>query len=310
MPDRLRLGTRASALARRQTELVVGGLRRAWPGLEVEVLPIVTEGDRRSSARLSEIGGKGVFAKEIEEALGRGEIDLAVHSAKDLPSTLPAGLTLGAVLEREDPRDVLVTQAGWGLAELPLGATVATGSPRRQAQLLHWRPDLEIVDIRGNVDTRLRKLDEGYAQALVLARAGLVRLGLEPPGARPLEPEAMLPAPGQGTLAVEVRADDFDAQRLVGPLDHPSTRIELEAERGFLARLGGSCRLPAACLAVVTADGGGRVEGLLADPAGTTVLRDTHSFGPGQAREAGWALAAALLEAGGAALMVELEAAR
>lgn len=311
MAERLRIGSRGSPLARRQTELVVEALRATWPGLEPEVVLITTEGDRRRDEPLWRIGGKGVFAKEIERALAEGRIDLAVHSAKDLTSVLPGGLIIGAVPRREDPRDVLVSRAGWSLEEVPAGARVATGSLRRQAQILHHRPDLEVVGIRGNVDTRLRKLRAGEAEALVVARAGLRRLGLEPEGLRPLEIEQMLPAPGQGILALEIRADDARAARLVGPLEDRHTRLALEAERGFLARLGGSCRLPAACLATVE-DGTGRVEGLLADPGGRQVHRLAVGFqasGPALAREAGSALAGVLLEAGGAALWAELEGA-
>ena len=249
MAERLRIATRGSPLALRQAELVAAGLRRAWPGLTVELYPIRTSGDRLPQANLAAVGGKGLFVKEIEDALLAGQVEVAVHSLKDLPAGIPAGLELAAYPERDDPRDVLVTRTGEGLPGLPAGARVGTSSLRRKVQLLARRPDLQAEPIRGNVDTRLRKLDEGSYDAVVLAAAGLRRLGLEPPGAVVLAPDEMLPAVGQGVLGVEARADDAGTRRLVAALDHPETRAAATAERTFLAAIGGSCTTPLAAYA-------------------------------------------------------------
>ena len=208
------------------------------------IVHIRTEGDRVQSRPLVEIGGKGVFVKEIEEALFAQDVDLAVHSCKDLPTEQPAGLMIGAFPARVDPRDVLVSQQGCRLAELPAGARVGTGSLRRAAQLRALRPDLVLADIRGNVDTRLRKLDEGQYDAIVLAAAGLSRLGLEGRVSEYFEPQFVLPAPGQGALALEVREADAEVRELIGALDDPATRLATGAERAFLRGLGGGCDVP------------------------------------------------------------------
>lgn len=298
MTERLRVGTRGSALALRQTETVLERLREAWPGLGLEVVVVRTQGDRQAEDPLSALGGKGAFVREIERALLQGRVDLAVHSAKDLPAELPQGLELAAFPEREDPRDVLVSRGGWSLQGLPSGSRVATGSPRRRALVLARRPDLRVEEIRGNVDTRLEKLARGQADALVLARAGLLRLGLDPEGLVPLEVEEMLPAPGQGALAVEARAGDRPVLARLTVLDDPLTRQAVEAERAFLAALGGSCRLPAAALARLDGEGG-ELDALIAHPSGQAVWRRRARFAPGEARQAGWALARALLQAAG-----------
>lgn len=244
----LRLGTRTSPLAAWQARHVADALRAAWPGLDVELVPFVTEGDRNLAQPLPEIGGKGVFTVEIERALRDGRIDLAVHSLKDLPTDDPEGLVIGAVPPRGDAGDAWVCPAGHTLADVREGALVGTSSPRRVAQLLRVRPDLRVRSVRGNVGTRLRKADEGQFDAVVLALAGLGRLGLSERVTEALDARVMLPAPGQGALAVQVRAGDSAVAARVAALDHGPTRMAVEAERHFLAALGGGCSAPIAAL--------------------------------------------------------------
>jgi hydroxymethylbilane synthase len=268
---RLVLATRGSPLALAQAALVEHALRER--GHRVERLPLVTTGDRRSAAAgTPPQGAKGLFVKELEEALLDGRADLAVHSAKDLPAELPAGLAIGAVPPRADPRDVLIGPPG-GLDALPPGARVATGSPRRRAQLLAVRPDLEMVEMRGNVDTRLRRLAEGRADAIVLAAAGLARLGLAPPGTEPLDPEISVPAPGQGALALEVRTDRAEVLELLASLDDPASRDCLLAERAALAGLGGDCLAPVGAFAAPVGDGRLRLDAFVAAPDGSGAAR-------------------------------------
>lgn len=243
----LRLGTRASALATSQSGWVADRLRAA--GHEVELVTVRTEGDV-SRASLTEIGGTGVFASALRDALRRNDIDLAVHSLKDLPTALEPGLVVAAVPEREDPRDVLVARDRLTLAELPAGAVVGTGSPRRAAQLTGLRPDLAVRDIRGNVDTRVGYVRDGLLDAVVLARAGLARLGRLADATDVLPLHLMLPAPGQGALAVECRADDTPLRALLAEvLEHPPTRAAVDAERAVLSALEAGCTAPVAALA-------------------------------------------------------------
>lgn len=280
-------------------------LVKAHPGIRIELVPIQTKGDRVLDAPLAKVDSKGIFTREIEQALLSGAVDLAVHSLKDLPTTLPAGLMIGAVCEREDPLDCLVTKGARSLAELRAEAVVATGSPRRKAQLLHLRPDLRIVDLRGNVGTRLRKLDESDWDAIVLAKAGLVRLGFENRISCVLGRKEMLPAVCQGALGIEIRQEDGKTAALVSPLDHAPSRLATAAERAFLASLGGGCQVPIAALARV---GWGTlaIEGLVASPDGRTYLR-RHIEGPASAAEAlGKALGAEILEEGGGAILGEV----
>jgi hydroxymethylbilane synthase len=246
----LRLATRGSALALAQSRIVADGLRAAWPELRVELVTVLTEGDRRRDVPAAALGGKGIFTAAVQQAVMDGRADLAVHSAKDLPAAQVPGLVLAAVPERDDPRDVLCGRlALTGLDDLAPGARVGTGSPRRVA-LLNWlRPDLELVSIRGNVDSRVRRVHAGELDAVVLAAAGLRRLGLAGDAAVPLDPEVFTPAPGQGTLAVEAREDDTGALGLLSALTDRPSRVALRAERAFLQRLGGSCTLPAGALA-------------------------------------------------------------
>jgi hydroxymethylbilane synthase len=272
----LRIATRGSALALRQTALVRARLIAAHADLAaagaIEIVTIRTTGDRVQDRPLAEIGGKGLFAKEIEEALRDGRADLAVHSLKDLETRLPAGLELAAILPREDPRDALLARGAACFATLPHGAKVGTSSLRRRAQLLWRRPDLAIVPLRGNVDTRLRKLASGEVDAIVLALCGLERLGRAGLASEILEPELMLPAVGQGALAVECRAGDETVRTLLRPLADPDTALCTGAERAMLAALDGSCRTPIAGLAEIA---GGRltIRGLLATPDGSAVIR-------------------------------------
>lgn len=299
----LRIGTRGSALALTQTRLTVDALRARWPALDVEVHTITTTGDVRTDVPLAAIGGRGVFAAELEQALRRGDIDVAVHSSKDLPSTLAAEFRLGAFLPREDPRDVLCTR-GPTLAELPAGAVVGTSSPRRACQLRALRPDLRVEDIRGNVDTRLRKLDAGQYDAILLAAAGLNRLGLAHRITEHFAPQAMLPQVGQGAVALEVRADDADALTHVAALDHTPTAAAVTAERAFLARLGAGCTAPAGAHATLDVDGASMiVEGMIGALDGSRVVRLAREGAAGAGPALGAAVAEALMAAGGGELM-------
>jgi len=301
------VGTRGSRLALRQTELVLEALRSHHPEFAVEVREVRTEGDRRPHDSLSRIGGQGVFVKELEAALLRGEVDLAVHSLKDVPIELAPGLMLAAVLERGDPRDALVARDGATLTVLPAGARVGTGSGRRSIQLRVLRPDLVPVDIRGNVDTRIRKVDEGEVDAVVLAVAGLERLGLLGRATELFDHDGMLPAVGQGALAVEARADDAELLDLLSAIDHQQTRLACEAERAFLRRLGGGCLLPFGALAVVEGEAV-RMSGFISDMAGERVFRGEVSGPSKDAESVGVRLAEALLEQGAAAFVEAVEA--
>ncbi|GIW19535.1 MAG: porphobilinogen deaminase [Tepidiforma sp.] len=245
----LRLGTRGSQLALAQARLVAGRLEAAAPGTRVELVTIATAGDRDQSTPLAEGERPGWFTTAIQEALQRGDVDVAVHSLKDLPTRRPEGLVIAAVPLREDPRDALVSRAGQPLRALPPGAVVGTGSPRREAQLREIRPDLQVRPIRGNVETRLRKVREGEYDAAVVALAGLRRLGLEAEAAEVFGFEEMLPAPGQGALAVECRAADEGVRQLLARIDDAQVRLAVTAERAFLAAIEGGCSYPAAAYA-------------------------------------------------------------
>jgi len=296
----IRLGTRGSPLALCQARLVAERLERA--GTTVSIVPMRTEGDRRLDAHLGAIGGKGLFVREIEEALLAGVIDVAVHSLKDLPAELPAGLCLAAYPEGEDARDVLVTRAGGGLEDLPAGATIGTSSPRRTAITRALRPDLAVVPVRGNVDTRLRKLAAGECDAVILAAAGLRRLGLSPPHARPLDPEVFVPAVGQGILGIEARRDDARTLAVVDRLDDRGTRCRAMAERACLARLGASCATPLAAHAAL-GEAGLSLTALVASEDGRRVLR-ARAVGPADAAERlGREVAESLLAEGAASIV-------
>ncbi len=248
----LRVGTRGSALALRQTELVTNALRSTLPDIVLELRVIKTEGDRNQRESLRVIGGRGVFVRDIEQRLIDGEIDIAVHSLKDLPTAPNAELTLAAVLPRESPFDVLVTPHG-GLDTLPRGARIGSSSPRRAAFMRVIKPDARVADVRGNIDTRLRKLDEGQYDALLLAAAGLHRLGLHQRIAHVFSADDMLPAPGQGALVAQCRSDDSETVILLRAIDHAPTRAATEAERAFLQFAGAGCQWPVAALASTSA---------------------------------------------------------
>ena len=295
------VGSRGSPLSRRQTEIALEPIRRAHPGLAFELQAVRTAGDR-SRASLSEIGGRGVFVAEIERALLDGDIDIAVHSLKDMLSRPTDGLAIAAVAERGDPRDALVSRHGETLAGLPPGATVGTGSPRRAAQLLAARPDLRLADIRGNVDTRVRKVDDGDYDATVLAAAGLARLGLLDRASELISTDVMLPSVGQGALAIQVRAGDQQAIDLVSAADHPATHRATAAERAFEARLGGGCHAAIAAHAVVAGDRL-HLRGLVAASDGSELLRGEVEGAVEDAEPLGVELAEALLAKGAGRLL-------
>jgi len=292
--DVLRVGTRGSRLSLRQTQIVLDALRARVPGIRLEPVIIQTAGDRAPAVPLEALEGIGFFARELEAALLDGRCDLAVHSAKDLPTDIHGDLCLAAFPPRGDPRDVLVDRAGRDLATLPPGARVATSSVRRNAQIRHRRPDLDIVSIRGNIDTRLAKLDRGACDALCLAGVGLVRMGWDDQIAEWLDPEVMLPAPGQGALAVEVRRRDEALIDLLRRINDRATQQAVEAERAFVARLGSGCRAPAAALAEVE-DATITLEGLVALVDGSVVRRHRASAPITEAERLGIAVADDLL---------------
>jgi hydroxymethylbilane synthase len=298
----VRVGTRGSALARAQASLVVAALERT--GMRAELVIVQAAGDRHPDQPTAALG-VGAFVKDLEIALLDGRIDVAVHSAKDLPTSSPPGLALGAFLPRGDPRDALVTRDGSRLAGLPPGAVVGTDSPRRRAFLLAARPDLAVTGIRGNVDTRLRKLSDGLVDALLVAAAGLARLGLDDRAAERLDPAVMLPAVGQGAVVAQVRGDAGDLGARLAAVDHRPTRAEVEAERALLAALGGGCRRPIAALG--RCDGGRLVlDGAVLDAEGTDIVRGRVEGDAARPAEAGAALARRLLAQGAGRLLYEV----
>jgi hydroxymethylbilane synthase len=299
------LGSRGSPLALWQAHHVADRLRAAWPGLAVDITIIKTEGDQRTDIPLTASFGKGVFVKEIEDGLLRGTIDLAVHSLKDLPTETPGGLVIGAIPVRHDARDALVCRSARRVEDLAENALVATGSPRRQCQLLAARSDLRFTLVRGNVDTRLRKLDEEQFDALILAVAGIERLGLSEAPYTPIPFSLCLPAPGQGALAIETRADDAETLRHVRVLDDRGTAACVAAERGFLAALGAGCLAPAGALATI-AGGTLFLDAMVGYPDGRTQVRDRIEGSPEQASSLGGALARRLLEGEGRAILREV----
>ena len=301
-PPRLVIGSRGSRLALWQAEWVKGELGRHGYFADIEI--IKTTGDRITDVPLAQVGTKGLFTKEIEEALLAGRVDLAVHSLKDLPTELPAGIRLAAVPRREDPRDVLVSRNGRRLAELLAGARVGTSSLRRSAQLRHSRPDLAVEPVRGNLDTRLRKLEEGQFAALLLAAAGLRRLGWEARITEYLEPEVMCPAIGQGALGIEARVDDAGTLEALARLEDPAARRETRAERALLAGLGGGCQVPFGGFARLQPDGRLLLGGVVASPDGCRVFR---ASGEGtDPEELGARLAKQLLHDGAAQVLEEV----
>ena len=279
----IRIGTRKSPLALWQAEYVRMHLLRQFPHIQVELVKMTTQGDIILDTPLAKVGGKGLFVKELEQALLERRVDLAVHSIKDVPVTLPAGLHMPVICEREDPRDAFVSNFHAGLAQLPAGARVGTSSLRRQCQLRAAYPTLHIVDLRGNVNTRLAKLDAREYDAIILAAAGLTRLGL---GARIraiIEPEDSLPAVGQGAIGIECRTDDGDINRLIAPLNHAPSAVRVRAERAMNRRLEGGCQVPIGGFAVLQGDAL-HLRGLVGDPDGSRIIR-ANIHGPAHAGE-------------------------
>jgi hydroxymethylbilane synthase len=305
-PAVVRIGTRASELAMRQARLVEAALLAR--GIASELVTFKTTGDKNLDQPLSEIGAKGLFTRELEVALSKNKIDCAVHSLKDLPTETPDGLEILAHLEREDPRDVLVVNRQTGaenLDDLPAGSRVGTSSLRRRAQLLARRPDLEVVELRGNVPTRLGKVESGRVHAAILAAAGLIRLEVERRITMFLEPPDWLPAAGQGAIAIQVRSDDTRMRDIVGPLDHQPTSTATRAERAFLTALEGGCQVPIGAL-VSDAGGTPTLYGMLADLTGRHVVRGSRVLDPLSPESTGEALGAEIRSRGGSSLLVEL----
>ncbi len=297
----LRIGTRKSKLALWQANYVKEKLESR--GYGVELVLITTTGDKILDAPLAKIGGKGLFVKEIEEALLRGDIDLAVHSLKDVPMVLPEGLTLGAITEREEPFDVLISRDGRGLQELPEGAKVGTSSLRRQVQIKRKRPDLRVEILRGNVDTRLRKLEEGLYDAIVLAYAGVKRMGFEERVSQVLED--FIPAVGQGSLAIEIRQEDQRVYEAIAFLDHRESRIRAECERAFLRELQGGCQVPIGAYAWIEGEKL-KLKAFISDLEGRRFLEGIEEGDLHQAEQVGKKLAKRLLEEGGKEILEEI----
>ena len=303
--NKIVIGTRSSKLALWQADYVADALQKEYPGLSVEKKLMVTKGDRVLDAPLAKIGGKGLFTKELETAMLAGDIDIAVHSLKDMPTELPGGLLISAVTKRMDAGDALVSHRFPSLRELPRGARVGTSSLRRKAQLLHARPDLDLRDLRGNVNTRLRKLDEGEFDAIVLAVAGLKRLGFADRIAEVLPQSIVLPAVGQGALAVETREEDAEIRDVIAFLNDADTMSCTKAERAFLARVEGGCQVPVGVYA--TMKGGGlTVEAVIASLDGKQFFRDVTKGPREEAEHLGTLLAEKLLDAGGREILREL----
>ncbi|MEO2217019.1 hydroxymethylbilane synthase [Chromobacterium vaccinii] len=295
--DKIVIASRESRLAMWQAEHIQARLQALYPHLAVEILGMTTQGDQILDKTLSKIGGKGLFVKELEQALLEGRADLAVHSLKDVPMTLPDGFALAAVCEREDPRDAFVSNRYHSLSELPAGSVVGTSSLRREAQLRARFPQLAVKPLRGNVQTRLRKLDDGEFDAIILAAAGLKRLGLAERIKGELAPSESLPAAGQGALGIEIRADRADLLALLAPLNHPDTRACTAAERALAKELGGSCQVPLGAFATL-ADGELTLGGLVAHPDGSVVLTASASAPVDYAEALGRAVAKKLIDAG------------
>jgi hydroxymethylbilane synthase len=301
----IKVGSRESELARWQARWVMECLRQAWPDIALRLVTLKTKGDKILDVALARIGDKGLFTKELEQALLDGTIDMAVHSMKDMPTSLPAGLTIGAIGAREDPADVLITPAGYNLASLPVKARVGTSSLRRKAQLANARPDLELVDLRGNVPTRLARMEREGLDAIVLAAAGLKRLnhGRIPGEAIPYH--LCLPAAGQGAIGIEIRADDARIARLAAAIDHPPTAAAVRAERAYLRALEGGCQVPIGALAAV--EGEALVlQGMVASLDGRQLLRDFVSGSTFNPEAAGQELARKMVARGAGAILQEV----
>jgi hydroxymethylbilane synthase len=306
LPQRVVIASRASALALWQARHIESRLVQLHPGLQVEIHAMTTEGDRKLDTTLAQIGGKGLFVKELEDALARGEADIAVHSMKDVPMDLMPGHVLAAIPERADPRDAFVSNHHPNVEALPSGARVGTSSLRRESQLRSRRPDLSIQPLRGNVPTRLRKLDQDEYDAVILAAAGLKRLGLDGRITAPLTLEESLPAPGQGALGIECRSERADLMRLLAPLDHAITSLCVRAERALARTLAGSCNVPLAAYGEV-AGGSMRLRGYVGAPDGSRVARAALEGEAAQAEALGVELAHRLRDAGAQEILAAIE---
>ena len=302
---KIRIGTRKSKLALWQANYVASQLKKHFPDIEVELVKITTKGDKILDVPLAKVGGKGLFVKEIEEAMLRNEIDIAVHSLKDVPTYFPEGLGLVAITEREDPRDAFLSVKYSSIEEMPEGAVLGTSSLRRKAQILEKRKDLVIKDLRGNVDTRIRKLEEGQYDGIILAYAGLKRLGLENKVKQIFEPDYMIPAVAQGFLGIEARLDDEETKRVVSVLNHRESELRAKAERAFLKTLEGGCQVPLAGYAEMI-DGVLKITGFVSDLEGKRVFKDTVEGKPEDAESLGETLANKLLEAGAKEVLEEI----
>ena len=305
--QRIRIATRKSPLALWQAEHVQRLLQQAHPGLKVELVRMSTQGDRIIDTPLAKIGGKGLFVKELEQGMLEGDADIAVHSMKDVPIELPAGLHLPVVMRREEPRDAFVSNKYRRLEELPQGARVGTASLRRQCQLYALRPDMEILNLRGNVGTRLKKLDDGHYDAIILAAAGLIRLGLEGRITQKIPIDMCMPAIGQGVIGIECRSDDRVINGLISALEHEQTRICITAERALNRRLEGGCQVPIAGYAELT-ERTLHLRGLVGRPDGRTIIQAAKTGTAQQAEEMGVALAEELLDKGAAIILNEVYA--
>ena len=303
---RLTIGSRGSRLALWQTNHIADELRSRFD-LDIEIKAIKTQGDKILDAPLAKIGGKGLFVKEIENALLAGEIDLAVHSMKDVPTELPAGLTIGAMTVRADPRDVLISKNNAGLTDLPRGTVIGTSSLRRQAQLKHLRRDLETVDVRGNLDTRLRKMAEGQFDAMVLAAAGIDRLGFTEMITERIPSERMLSAVGQGSIGIEVREADDAVIKFISVLNDPDTFAGITAERALLAQLQGGCQVPIGALGRID-DGELILDGMVAALDGAPLFRERLTGEPAEAEQIGYRLAITLADAGADEVLADIRA--
>ena len=305
MRKEIRIGTRSSALALWQAEWVKSELEKKYPGLNVSLTKIKTTGDKILDVPLAKVGGKGLFVKEIEEAMLANEIDIAVHSMKDVPTFFPDGLHLSCITKREDPRDALLTRNKVKFSDLPKGANVGTSSLRRQAQLMNIRPDFVIHQLRGNVDTRIRKLKEGQYDAIILAAAGVKRLGLAGNVTEYMDPEISLPAIGQGALGIECRVDDRELNDMIAFFNHADSRVCVTGERALLRRLEGGCQVPIACYGEMK-NGNLHLTGLVGSVDGKRIIKDTIEGAPDKAEKLGVTLAETLLSRGADVILREV----
>jgi hydroxymethylbilane synthase len=301
----IKIGTRGSPLAVWQAEWVRDRLLALYPQYKTELVKIKTTGDKILDVPLAKVGGKGLFVKEIETALLEGQIDLAVHSMKDMPAEIPPGLCIGVVPERENPLDIVITRNGDAFEDLPQGANLGSSSLRRGAQVRHVRPDITVQPLRGNLDTRIRKLETEGLDAIILAAAGVKRLGMESRVTEYLSEDIMLPAIGQGALSIEVREDDNTIRDLIAPIDHRETRLAVESERAFLSRLEGGCQVPIAAHAKIDGDQV-HLTGLVAEVDGSVLLRENVTGPVDKHEELGVKLADKLLDQGGRKILEDI----